>query len=116
MASSIVDFSNTILMIESSNSLARDAFELPHNRVFVIYRGDDDKDPQSLRGDRRDTPCISLPITTCALRISHRSLKPDTSVFGRNRDSCDLVLANNISKKISSEHFKIILDPNIRWI
>ena len=76
MAPSEVDLADTLLIIESGNLLARDAFELPHNKDFVIHRVEEAEEPSDSK-DRDDTPCLVIPKTTCALRLSHKPIHPD---------------------------------------
>lgn len=102
-----VDLATTVLLIESKNSPAEAALELPRNGGFVV-QPDVEETPQALSAGREETPFINSAKAVCALLLTDKLREPFIWVFGSNLEKCDFQLATTSKGTgVSGRHFCI---------
>ena len=102
-----------VIVIESKNSLAEIALELPENERYVVNSVVEDVSTQYSAASRESTPFVAPSMATCALLLTHKPFDPFTGwVFGSDEERCDFLLTTtNKETGVSGRHFGI----NYNW-
>ena len=103
-----VNYTTVILILESMNSFAEAALDLPSNEDYIIKPVSVDNIPKSSPASREGTPFISPSKVICAIHLTQKPYDPiDGWVFGSEEDRCDFQLSASKKAGVSGRHFRI---------
>lgn len=107
------DSSKTILSIWAANQVASQAFQLEHNKRFLVRTGEDMKSRRRVpqRRKRESTPQYQAPSRIeVRLQTDHGFEPRDLTkgwCFGSDPTHCDVLLDEDNSRGVSGLHFEI---------
>jgi hypothetical protein len=101
-----VNYATVVALLESMNSYAEEALNLPSNEEYVVEPVLEDV-PRVSPSSREGTPFVTPSKTVCAIHLTHKPYDPlDGWVFGSDEE-CDFQLSASKKDGVSGRHFRL---------